>query len=114
MQSTSLPTNRFAVASLMTAILTLVSFCLGVIPIPLSAWVCYPAAAFSGVFSLIFGFIALRQLRSNAGKGRLLAWLGLSIGVLTLLAVLCFTTLSILVFYYGVQGINSIWPQLRP
>jgi hypothetical protein len=49
------PTNRRAVLSLLFAVLTILSFCVGAAPIPLTALVCYPIAALLGTASLWMG-----------------------------------------------------------
>ncbi len=84
-----LPTNRNAVISLLSAILTLLSFCIGAAPIPLTSLVCYPASIFLGLIALVTGTISLQQIRQNGGGGRFMAWAGIGIGGLTILAVLC-------------------------
>ena len=82
-------TNRIAIISLLSAILTLVSFCTAVAPIPFTGWVCYPAAAVTGFAALTSGLISLRQIRSNGGNGRTYGLLGAWIGGLATLASLC-------------------------
>jgi hypothetical protein len=103
------PINRYAILSLILAMLTFLSFCLGVIPIPFTAWVCYPTAGLFGVLALLSGFIALRQLPQRAERGRRLALLGLTAGTLTLLAVVCFTSLTVLITVYGAEALRAIW-----
>jgi hypothetical protein len=82
-------TNRLAVISMISAILTLGSFCIAVTPIPFTGWICYPTAAVLGLVALLSGLISLRQIRSNGGNGRAYALLGIWMGGLTTLASLC-------------------------
>ena len=89
-------TNRIAIISLISAILTLVSFCTAVAPIPFTGWVCYPAAAVTGFAALTSGLISLRQIRSNGGNGRTYGLLGAWIGGLATLASLCGLIVGIL------------------
>jgi hypothetical protein len=110
----SAPTNRLSLISFLCAMLTLFSFCIGLAPIPLSAWVCYPVAVLLGLVALITGFTSLRQIRTSGEKGRASALLGIGIGGLTILAVICFTTLTFLFLYYGVDYLHANWPLLKP
>ncbi len=82
------PTNRNAVISLVSAVLTFLSFCIAVVPIPGTGWVCYPASLLSGLLALVTGVIALRQIRQTGEGGRRLAWAALGLLALTLVAFL--------------------------
>ena len=114
MISSTAPTNKLAMLSFISAFFTLSSFCVGVVPIPFTAWVCYPAAVLFGVVALFSGALALRQIQVSGEKGRAMAQLGIWTGVLTILAVLCFTAVTILLFYYGADYIWSLLPQFKP
>ena len=106
-------TNRLALVSFISATLTLLAFCVGFAPIPLTAWVCYPAAILLGVVDLLTGFKALRQVRTSGEKGRYLTYLAIWIGALTILGVLCFSTLSFVFLFYGAETIKTIWPHFN-
>jgi hypothetical protein len=110
----STSTNRLASFSLLFAGLTLLSFCGGVAPIPLSALVCYPIAILLGLAAFFSGWMALRQIRTTAEAGRWLAWLGLGLGALIILAVLCLSALTGLALYYGADTLKTLWPQFTP
>jgi hypothetical protein len=112
--TTSPSTNRLAIYSLSAALLTAISFCIGVSPIPMTAPFCYPAAVILGIIALVTGFRALRQLRTSGENGRFLAWMGIGVGGLSILAVICATTLSLLLIFYGVDYLKTLWPQLKP
>ena len=108
-------TNRLAQLSFLCAVLTFLSFCLGLDPfLPLSSWVCYPAAILLGGVALLSGFMALRQVRASGEKGRGLALLGIWSGALTMLAVVCFATLGVAFLYYGKEVLNTYWPTPNP
>jgi predicted membrane protein len=108
-------TNRLAQLSFLCAVLTFLSFCLGLDPfLPLSSWVCYPAAILLGCVALLSGFMALRQLRVSGEKGRGLALLGMWSGALTMLAVVCFATFGLAFLYFGKQVLNTYWPTAIP
>ena len=110
----SAPTNRLSLLSFLSAFLTIASFCVGFAPIPMTAWVCYPSAVLLGMVALASGFTSLRQVRASGEKGRALALIGIWTGVLSILAVLCFTTLTVYFIYYGVDYLHNNWPQFKP
>ena len=114
MQNSSARTNRLAIFSLLSAVLTITSFCVGAVPIPFTAWVCFPGAIVLSLVSIITGSIALRQIRLTAEKGRRLALTSIVIAILTLLFMLIFTALSALILYYGVQALNGFWAHFKP
>jgi hypothetical protein len=112
MSSTASATNRLAIYSLLTALLTAFSFCIGAIPIlPMTAPFCYPAAIVLGIVALVTGTRALRQIRLSGERGRTLALLGIWVGALSILAVLCAVTLTGLLLYYGADYFWSLWAQ---
>ena len=82
-------TNRTSIISFSSAILTLLSFCIAVAPIPFTGFLCFPAASLLGLAALATGLTSLRQIRSNGENGQLYAMLGISIGGLAMLASLC-------------------------
>jgi hypothetical protein len=106
--------NRLALVSFLLAGLTFASFCLGLAPIPLTAWVCYPAALLLGSAALVTGLLALRQVRARGERGRRLALFSVWVGILTFFAVLFFSALTVVLYYYGAEALKSIWFQLKP
>ena len=107
------PFNRQAIFSVVLAVLTLISFCVGVAPIPLSSLVCYPSAVLLGLASLWMGAAALREMRQTGERGRRLALVSLwSVGFINL-AILCFTTIMILLFPYLVDTLRAWWNQIH-
>ncbi len=95
MVNSSPPTNSTAILSLVAAILTVVTFCIGFAPIPFTALICYPASAVLGIVALVSGLRALRQIDRTAQSGRVLALIGVWTGALTLIGVLCFSALAV-------------------
>lgn len=111
MAETNLPTNRLAIISLCCAILTIISFCIGAAPIPLTGWVCFPAAILFGLIALITGMTAARQIRRNAENGLGMAIIGASLGSLTILATFCSIALTASAVVALVsQAINQLTP----
>lgn len=85
----TIPTNTNAIISLSSAILTVISFCVGIAPIPLTGLVCFPVSAILGIAALATGLVSLRQIRASEEKGRTLALFGAWVGGLTMLVGLC-------------------------
>ncbi len=108
------PTNRLATYSLGAALLTVISFCLGFVPIPMTAPICYPAAIILGIVALVTGFRALKQMPVRDENGRWLALTGIWVGGLSILAVFCAATFSLLMLYYGLEYLQTVWPTLAP
>jgi hypothetical protein len=102
--------NTSARFSLIAALLTLVFFCIGFAPfLPMTALVCYPAAFLSGLFALFSGLRGLRQPASHW-----MAWTGILTGGLVILAVMVFTTLTVLLVPTLAQGLADFWQSLWP
>ena len=94
----TIPFNRPAIGSAVLAVLTVILFCVGVAPIPLSSLVCYPFAALTGLASLWMGVVGLRQVRQTGERGRRLAWIGVWSGGVVILAILCAMAVSIALY----------------
>ena len=95
--------------SFVLAVLTLLLFCIGFAPIPLTALVCYPAAFAGGIASIGTGARALREIRENGEGGRPFALIALWVGVLTILAVAVSVTLTALLLPHVVNFIRQLW-----
>ncbi len=89
------PVDTWAGVSIGAAILTLLSFCGGVAPIPLTGFICFPAAVGLGLVALATGLRALRRVRTSGAGGRTFALIGASIGGFTVLATICILVLGI-------------------
>lgn len=107
------PLNSRAILSFLLAALTVISFCIGVAPIPLTALVCYPAAILLGLASLWMGSTALREVRHKGERGRRLALVGMWSGGVVMLAVLVFVVISAMLFPYLLDYLRQVWEQLR-
>jgi predicted membrane protein len=109
MDETNPPTNQLAIISLLSALLTIFSFCIGWAPfLPLTSLVCYPAAIFFGAVALISGIAALGRIRSSGESGRGMALTGASLGGLTILATICAVALTISAI---AAIVNQFWTQ---
>ncbi len=110
MVNSSPPTNSTAILSLVAAILTVVTFCIGFAPIPFTALICYPASAVLGIVALVSGLRALRQIDRAAQGGRILALIGVWTGALTILGVVCFSALGIWLYPRVATYVQQHWP----
>jgi hypothetical protein len=104
--------NRQALFSLLLAVLALLSFCIGAAPLPMTALVCYPSSVLLGIGALWTGVKALQQIRQNNERGHVLAKIGIWIGSLTILFVICAVTLAILLWPYIFDLLQSFWYEL--
>lgn len=91
------PTNSQALASFVFAILTPITFCAGVVPIPFTALICFPATFLFALLSFIMGLTALGQIRRRGESGGAFAWIGIVTGGLTLLVSIC-AVIAVIVF----------------
>lgn len=106
------PINRQALISLLLAVLALLSFCTGAAPLPITALFCYPSSLLLGIGALWMGVKALQQIRQSDENGRALAKIGIWIGSLTILFVICAVTLVIILGPYLINIIQETWQQL--
>jgi len=105
----SQPFNRYSIISFMAAILMVVSFCIGLFPIPFTALICDPISLTAGTFALVTSMKALRQIRLTGESGRTLALISAWTGGVIILATLCVLTLGILLFPYFIDLIEPLW-----
>ncbi len=106
-------TNHNAVISFIAGALTIVSFCLGVAPIPFTDVICYSISLLFAVIAFATGLVSLLQIRQNGESGRSLAWIGISVGGLTMFAVLCIIAVIVLFFPSFEHNLQQTWIQLR-
>jgi hypothetical protein len=100
-------TNRGALISLLAALLTLLALCGAVVPIPLTGFVCYPAAALLGIVAFITGLISLRRIRATGEGGRSLALIGVGIGSLAVAGATCIAVVGIWLYPYIAGAIHG-------
>ncbi len=92
------PMNRSAVISIIAALLTVLSICIAVAPIPFTGYVCYPAAALTGLVALVTGLVSLAQISRSAEDGRPYALIGITVGALSVIGSACAIALGIALF----------------
>src|SRR5690606_9503474 len=85
------PTNKQSIISLILGILTLLTFCSGIVmPIPLIGFVCFPSSFVLGFLALTYGAISLRKIRKHNESGHPMAWIGIVIGGFVFFCILLF------------------------
>jgi hypothetical protein len=103
------PFNRYSIFSFIAAILTVISFCIGFVPIPFTALICYPISLITGTLALVTGMKALRQIRQLGESGRTLALISAWTGGVSIIAILCVLTLGVLLFPYFADFMKTLW-----
>ena len=106
--------NREALISFIAAILALLGLCIGLLPIPFTVIICYPPGIILGTISLVYGMIALREIRADGKRGRRLALAAIWSGGFMLVAAICMITAGILIFPRFIDLIRQSWNQLQP
>ena len=115
----TVPVNHNAVISMLAAIVTVLSFCIAVAPIPLTGWVCYPAAFVSGLVAVVTGVSSLAQISRSQEEGRSYALIGITVGTLSILGAACAVALGIALFpkavaslHAGIQLAGAAWQRI--
>jgi uncharacterized membrane protein HdeD (DUF308 family) len=83
------PINNQSILSLVFGILTILSFCMGLIPFPFTGFICFPTSLLLGFLALVFGVISLDQIRRQNESGSPMAWIGILIGGFVFVCVMC-------------------------
>jgi hypothetical protein len=110
----TIPINRLALIAFLIAILSVISFCIGVMPVPMSDLLCYPVSFVLDVVSFIVGLAALRQIRSGGERGRGLALAGIWMSFLTGIAMLCVAALTVSIIPIIINFIKEGVRHVRP
>jgi len=100
-EGTSSPINTHSIISLVLGVITILFFCTGWLPIPFSGFICFPGSGLFGFLALIFGVVALNRIRKHNHGGRPLAWMGITIGGLVFICMLCMLVLIISLFIFA-------------
>lgn len=105
-------TNRTAILSFIFALLAFLSFCIGALPLPISALFCYPVSMLLSLGALWTGTKALRQIRESGEDGRVLALIGVWAGAIGLALVACAVIAAVIFWPYLAEFLQNIWAQL--
>jgi len=104
--------NRAAILSSILALLAFLSFCVGVLPLPISALFCYPSSLLLSLGALWTGTKALRQIRESGGNGRNLALIGVWAGGLSLTLMTCAVIAVVIFWPYLAEFVQNVWAQI--
>ncbi len=104
------PVDAGAVISMAAALLTLASLCGGIAPIPLTGFVCFPAAVALGALALVAGLVALRRIRASGEAGRTFALVGTAIGGFVLIGAVCFLAVGVWLYPSLVSFVHRFTP----
>jgi len=94
------PTNKHSIISLILGILTILTFCGGLAPIPFTGFICFPSSFILGVLAIIYGIIALNRTRRDNESGRPMAWIGILVGGIIFLCMLAIVAAFIFFFIF--------------
>jgi hypothetical protein len=83
------PINNHSILSLVFGILTILSFCTGLTPIPFTGFICFPSSFLLGMLALVFGAISLNRIRRQNESGTPMAWIGIILGGVIFLCLMC-------------------------
>ena len=108
------PFNRKALTAFILSIISVLAFCIGLLPVPLTILFCYPPGILLGIASFVLGMQALRAIHDTGERGRVLALIAMWISGLVILATLCVIVSGILLWPYIFEFIKSTWNQLTP
>ncbi|GAB4542770.1 MAG: hypothetical protein Fur002_13620 [Anaerolineales bacterium] len=100
-----LPNNQQAALSLAFSLLTILSACTGLVPIPFTGFICFPLSFLFATLALLFGLVALAQIRRRAQAGSPMAWAGIIIGGLVFFCGVCLALTFASLFFFAPQYI---------
>ena len=104
-------TNRHSITSLILGILTVITLCGAMSPIPFTGFLCIPISFLLGLFSLIYGAISLNSIRRNNETGSFMAWTGILTGGLIFLCMVCMIVAVVSTFILSPDTIQPYIPQ---
>ena len=87
--------NRNAVVSLTLALVSVAALCIGILPLPLTVFICYPPGFVLGFISLYLGFKAQREIRKDGKNGRVLAVTAVWLSGFSIFSFICMVTVGI-------------------
>jgi len=101
------PINNHSILSFVFGILTILSFCTGLAPVPLTSFICFPTSFLLGFLSLIFGTISLNQIRKRNETGQPMAWVGIALGGFVFICLLCVIITFALFFIFAPDSVPT-------
>ena len=98
-------TNKHSIISLILGILTVILFCGGMVPLPLTGFICLPPSFLLGFLALIYGMISLNTIRKNNETGKVNAWMGILSGGFIFLCMLCMVIAILSLFIFAPDSV---------
>ena len=102
------PTNKHSIISLILGILTILTLCGGMVPVPFTGFICFPTTFVLGLLALIYGAISLNTIRKNNESGKPWAWIGILSGGLIFLCMLCMLIAIVSLFIFAPDTVQPI------
>jgi len=99
------PINNQSILSFVFGIFTILSFCSGLVPLPLTGFLCFPTSFLFGILSLILGTVSLNQIRRRNESGSPMAWIGIVIGGFVFVCVMCMVIAIASLFIFAPNSI---------
>jgi uncharacterized membrane protein HdeD (DUF308 family) len=100
------PINNQSILSLVFGILTILSFCMGLIPFPFTGLICFPTSLLFGFLALVFGAISLDQIRRQKESGSPMAWIGILIGGFVFVCLMCMVIAIAAFFIFAPNSVH--------
>ena len=97
----------------MTAMISLMALCAGLLPVPFTVILCYPPGIILGIAALVLGIQSQREIRQTNENGRMLALISAWVGGLTIIATLCMIAVGVLLYPYIAEFIQQLWHQIN-
>lgn len=104
----SVTINKHTLISFILGILTALSFCTGLMPIPFTGFVCFPASFVLGLVAVVYGFVSLNKIKKQNESGKPMAWIGIIVGGLIFFCVLSVVVLLMSLFIFAPDTIRPI------
>jgi hypothetical protein len=102
------PVNKHSIISLVLGILTLLTFCGGLMPIPFTGFICFPSSFVLGLVALIYGVISLNKIKRHNEAGKPMAWFGIMLGGFIFLCILLFVIAIASLFVFAPDSIQPM------
>jgi uncharacterized membrane protein len=101
-------TNKRSIVSLILGILSALTLCGGMVPVPFTGLICFPVSFFLGLLAMIYGTISLNNIRKNNENGKLMAWTGILTGGFVFLCMLLMLVAIVSLFIFAPDTIPPI------
>ncbi len=101
-------TNTHSIISLILGILSTLTLCGGMVPVPFTGFICFPSSFLLGLLALIYGTTSLNAIQRNNESGKPMAWTGILTGGLIFLCMICAFIAILSLFFYAPDSVQPI------